>query len=79
MCVYTKKVDGIIFLMYNIDRKKCVYTQKRMLNMKIVRERYLEKLVNLKDNGKVKIITGIRRSGKSYLLKELYKDYLIYF
>ena len=45
--------------------------------MKIVRERYLEKLVNLKDNGKVKIITGIRRSGKSYLLKELYKDYLI--
>ena len=43
--------------------------------MKIERERYLEKLVNLKDNGKVKIITGIRRSGKSYLLKELYKDF----
>ena len=31
----------------------------------------------LRDNGRVKIITGIRRCGKSYLLNTLYKNYLI--
>ena len=42
----------------------------------IERPRYIEKLVSYKDNGRVKIITGIRRCGKSYLLKELYASYL---
>ena len=42
----------------------------------IKRPRYIEKLVSYKDNGRVKIITGIRRCGKSYLLKELYASYL---
>lgn len=41
------------------------------------RNQYLKKLINLKDNGRVKIITGLRRSGKSVLLLEIYRDYLI--
>lgn len=38
---------------------------------------YLYQLINKKDKGRIKIITGIRRSGKSYLLFELYKNYLL--
>ena len=41
------------------------------------RKQYLEKLIQKKDNGRVKIITGIRRCGKSVLLFELYKAWLI--
>ena len=43
----------------------------------IERKRYLDKLINKKDNGLVKVITGIRRSGKSFLLFNIYKDYLL--
>lgn len=42
----------------------------------IERKRYLDKLISKKDNGLVKIITGIRRCGKSYLLFNIYKNYL---
>ena len=45
--------------------------------MKVQRERYLEALQHRMHNGLVKIITGIRRSGKSYLLFNLYRQYLI--
>jgi len=38
---------------------------------------YLERLRNRRDNGEVKIITGPRRSGKSWLLHRLYRDWLI--
>jgi hypothetical protein len=41
--------------------------------MIIERKKYIEKLNKYKNNGRVKIITGIRRSGKSYLLKELFR------
>ena len=44
--------------------------------MVIKREHYIEVLLNKRWNGKVKIITGIRRCGKSFLLSTLYKDYL---
>lgn len=44
---------------------------------KIRRDKYLNDLIRHKDNGRVKIITGIRRCGKSYLLFELYKSYLL--
>jgi predicted AAA+ superfamily ATPase len=43
----------------------------------INRQLYLQKLVNRRDNGEVKIITGSRRCGKSWLLKKIYRDYLI--
>ncbi len=42
----------------------------------IAREMYLNKIISLKHNGRVKIITGIRRCGKSYLLKELFSKHL---
>ena len=41
------------------------------------RTQYLNKLIQKKDNGRVKIITGLRRSGKSVLLFHLYKAYLL--
>lgn len=45
--------------------------------MKVQRKRYLEALKHRMHNGLVKIITGIRRSGKSYLLSVLFKEYLL--
>lgn len=46
------------------------------MNEIINRNSYIEKLISKKNNGLVKIITGIRRSGKSFLLFTLYKNYL---
>ena len=43
----------------------------------IQREAYLRKLINRMDNGEVKIITGPRRCGKSWLLSRIFKDYLL--
>ena len=43
----------------------------------IKRETYLQKLIDRMDNGEVKIITGPRRCGKSWLLKRIFKDYLL--
>lgn len=42
----------------------------------IERPQYLNKLINKKENGLIKVITGIRRCGKSYLLFEIYHQYL---
>lgn len=47
------------------------------MNSTIKRDKYLEKLISKKENGLIKIITGIRRCGKSYLLFNLFYDYLI--
>lgn len=47
------------------------------MNTYIEREIYLQKLINRRDNGEVKIITGTRRCGKSWLLKKVYYNYLI--
>lgn len=43
----------------------------------INRDKYLRQLIQNKDNGFPKVITGMRRSGKSYLLKEIYTQYLV--
>lgn len=45
--------------------------------MEIQRDSYLNQLISYRFDGLVKVITGIRRCGKSYLLKKLYKDYLL--
>ena len=45
--------------------------------MEIKRDYYLDKLIRKKDNGFIKIITGIRRSGKSYLLNNLFYNHLL--
>ena len=45
--------------------------------MVIERHRYLDKLISHMNNGLIKVITGIRRCGKSYLLFEIYYKYLL--
>ncbi len=45
--------------------------------MQIEREEYLQRLIAKKDNGQIKVITGVRRCGKSYLLFVLYKQHLL--
>lgn len=43
----------------------------------IKRDVYLNKIIEKRENGLIKIITGIRRCGKSYLLDPLFKNYLL--
>ena len=45
--------------------------------MEISRQKYLGQLISHKGNGRIKIVTGIRRVGKSYLLFNLFRDHLI--
>ena len=45
--------------------------------MKLKREKYLNDLILRMNNGLIKVITGIRRCGKSYLLFELFYEYLL--
>lgn len=45
--------------------------------MEISRNRYLQKLISLMWNGQVKVVTGIRRCGKSYLLRTLFRNHLL--
>ena len=47
------------------------------LDMEIKRDYYLNKLIQHRKNGLVKIVTGVRRCGKSYLLFKLFRDHLI--
>ena len=65
--IITKKVSNLYFSV--AKRSNSMNTIKRDL--------YLKQLIDRKDNGLVKVITGIRRSGKSYLLFHLYRDYLL--
>ena len=44
--------------------------------MEIKRDKYLNDIINRMHNGMIKIVTGIRRSGKSYLLFKIFREYL---
>ena len=44
--------------------------------MEIKRDMYLQRLVASRHNGMIKVVTGIRRCGKSYLLFKLFYDFL---
>ena len=48
----------------------------KWVNIMIIREKYLNKMIMLKDTEFIKVITGLRRSGKSTLML-MYKDYLL--
>ena len=45
--------------------------------MEIKRDSYLNKLIRKKNNGLIKIVTGVRRCGKSYLLFNLFHNHLL--
>ena len=45
--------------------------------MDIKRDKYLNDLINRMHNGMIKVVTGIRRCGKSYLLFDIFKNYLL--
>ncbi len=45
--------------------------------MQIQRDQYLQALINRMHNGMIKVVTGIRRSGKSYLLFRIFREYLL--
>jgi len=45
--------------------------------MEIKRDYYLNKLISKQNNGLIKVVTGIRRCGKSYLLDPMFKNYLL--
>ena len=45
--------------------------------MNIIRDSYLEKFKSKRNNGLIKVITGLRRSGKSYLLDPIFKNFLL--
>ena len=47
------------------------------ITMEIKRDSYLKQLISYRFDGLVKVITGIRRCGKSYLLKKIYREYLL--
>ena len=48
-----------------------------VIGMEIKRDLYLNKMINLKHNGLIKVITGIRRCGKSYLLNTIFYQHLL--
>ena len=45
--------------------------------MEIERNLYLNQLISRKHNGLIKVVTGLRRCGKSYLIFNLFKNHLI--
>ena len=69
-----KSISGIISIekLYNIQAKLSV----EVLAVDIKRDIYLKKLISYMWDGQVKVITGIRRCGKSYLLRIIFKRYL---
>lgn len=65
-------------MLYNLEKWSRDQKYKiGVMRMEIRRDRYLKKLIRKRNNGLIKVITGIRRCGKSYLLFSLYHDYLI--
>lgn len=48
-----------------------------VIQMNISRDKYLNDIINRMHNGMIKVVTGIRRCGKSYLLFNIFKEYLL--
>lgn len=48
-----------------------------VMEIEIKRDYYLEQIVTRKNNGLIKVVTGIRRYGKSFLLRTLFKKHLL--
>ena len=69
----------LALLCYTVTEKNadCRKNFMEVETMQYARKQYLDQLIRKKDNGRIKIITGLRRSGKSYLLFNLYRQYLL--
>lgn len=67
---------SIILYIY-MQAKIVSMSQKKQITMKIQRDRYLSQVIEKKNDGMIKIITGIRRWGKSYLLNILFRQHLL--
>ena len=78
MLHYVSLKEKIIFALKNHSCYTTIFsvTSKKVL-MVIDRNEYIEQLLAKRWNGKVKIVTGIRRSSKSFLLSTLFKNRLI--
>lgn len=64
-------IDGTRNERYNVCDKNADIRKKMRWQRMYPREQYLNKIISKKDNGRIKIITGLRRSGKSVLLFQL--------
>ena len=69
----------MLYVFYNVFRilGKSVKNSEWSDSVEIKRDFYLQKLIDRKNNHLIKIVTGIRRCGKSYLLNHLFKNYLL--
>ena len=63
--------------LFYIDEKNVPFCKKIMEIDMLPRKQYVNELMRLKENGRVKIITGLRRSGKSVLLFDLFRQQLL--
>ena len=64
-------------MVYCHYKKVCKCTEMGNGPMVIQRDQYLQQLIERKDNGMIKVITGIRRCGKSFLLFTIFKQHLL--
>src|SRR5699024_7549222 len=78
---YTAKVRGALLKLINKDAIIYLYlvpdTAKIRGEIMIKRDYYLNRLIHNMWNGEIKVITGIRRCGKSVLLFDLFYEYLL--
>ena len=68
---YPAHIEFLLQIWYNIFRKEVqshLFSEWRA-HMEIKRDIYLDKLIRKKKNGLIKVVTGVRRCGKSYLLR----------
>ena len=74
-------IGKIVHFFSGCKSKVCFQTCDKSVNclesMRIDRPVYLDKMIRSRGNGFIKIITGLRRCGKSYLLKFIFRDYLL--
>ena len=71
--IFTRKFGRVIEDMKKVRQ----YAKISEVIQVLPRKQYLEKLIQKKDNGRIKVITGLRRCGKSVLLFQLYRNYLL--